>query len=70
MHAVVGKPCNCLDAWPNWRWLSCLMYAIVTGKPYDPLRRAWGEGADYNFRAGGHELRIFLGHTTPREIAR
>ena len=35
------------------------MHRLEVGKPYDPSRRAWPEGADYNFRAGGHELRIF-----------
>ena len=45
------------------------MHTYTVGQLYHPSRRSWGEGADYNFRAGGHELRIFLGHATPREIA-
>jgi hypothetical protein len=44
------------------------MHAHIVGELYSPSRRAWPEGADYNFRAGGHELRIFLGRATPREI--
>jgi hypothetical protein len=45
------------------------MHTYTVGQLYDPRRRSWPEGADYNFRAGGHELRVFLGHATPREIA-
>jgi hypothetical protein len=36
------------------------LHAYEVGKPYDPRRRSWPEGADYNFREGAHELRIFL----------
>jgi hypothetical protein len=46
-----------------------MMHLYAVGQPYDPRRQHWGEGADYNWRAGGHELRVFLGHATPREIA-
>ena len=46
------------------------MHTYIVGQLYDPSRKSWPEGADYNFRAGGgHELRIFLGRTTPGEIA-
>ena len=45
------------------------MHTYIVGQLYDPSRKSWPEGADYNFRAGGHELRIFLGGATPREIA-
>jgi hypothetical protein len=40
---------------------------LQVGKPYDPARRSWPEGADYNFRHGAHELRLFLGRATPSE---
>ena len=43
-------------------------HALAVGQPYDPRRRSWPEAADYNFRAGGHELRIFLAGPTPEEI--
>ena len=45
------------------------MHTYIVGQLYDPSRKSWPEGADYNFRAGGHTLRVFLGHATPREIA-
>jgi hypothetical protein len=44
------------------------LHALEVGKPYDPRRRSWPEGADYNFRSGGHELRIFLAGARPREV--
>jgi hypothetical protein len=44
------------------------MYAIEVGKAYDSHRRRWPEGADYNFRAGGHELSIFLDGATAAEV--
>ena len=44
------------------------LHLFEVGKPYDPRRTVWPEGADYNFRAGGHELRIFLGRATPAEV--
>ena len=40
----------------------------VVGKPYHPARRSWPEGADYNFRGGGHELRIFIGNASRKEV--
>jgi hypothetical protein len=45
------------------------MYRLEVGKSYDPARRRWPEGADYNYRSGGHELRLFLGGATPAEVA-
>jgi hypothetical protein len=45
------------------------MQLLTVGQPYDPARRVWPEGADYNFRGGDHELRIFLTRATPREVA-
>jgi hypothetical protein len=42
--------------------------ALQVGKPYPGGPRAWPEGADYNFRSGGHELRIFLDGATRREV--
>jgi len=44
------------------------LHALQIGKPYDPRRRSWPEGADYNFRFGAHELRIFLAGARPREV--
>jgi hypothetical protein len=45
------------------------MQLLTVGEPYDPRRRSWPEGADYNFRAGQHELRMFVVGPTPKEIA-
>jgi hypothetical protein len=45
------------------------MPVYQVGKPYSPSRRTWGEGADYNFRAGEHELRIFLANASGDEVA-
>ena len=36
------------------------MHLYQVGALHDPSRRSWPEQADYNYRAGGHELRIFL----------
>jgi hypothetical protein len=44
-------------------------HLLAVGKPYSAERWAWPEGADYNFREGGHELRIFLRHATAKEVA-
>jgi hypothetical protein len=44
------------------------MHRLEVGKPYHPVRRSWPEGADYNYRSGGHELRIFLDGATPTEV--
>jgi hypothetical protein len=39
------------------------------GQPYDRTRRSWPEGADYSFRVGGHELRLFMARLSPKEVA-
>jgi hypothetical protein len=44
------------------------MYRLEVGAPYEPSRRRWPEGADYNWRSGGHELRLFLGRATLSEV--
>ena len=44
------------------------LHALEVGKPYDPRLRSWSEGADYNFRSGAHELRIFLARPTRSEV--
>jgi hypothetical protein len=41
---------------------------LRVGSPYDPSRRHWPPGADYNYRAGGHELRLFLQGISKDEI--
>jgi hypothetical protein len=41
---------------------------LMVGKPYHAARRQWPQGADYNFRAGGHELRIFLPNASKTEV--
>jgi hypothetical protein len=43
-------------------------HALHVGKPYSTSRRPWQDGADFNWTSGGHELRIFLGDTSPREV--
>ena len=45
------------------------MCKLEIGQPYVPGCHTWPEGADYNFRSGGHELRIFLANVTSQEIA-
>jgi hypothetical protein len=45
-----------------------LMYRLEVGKPYEPARRRWPEGVDYNYRSGGHELRIILARVTLPEV--
>jgi hypothetical protein len=44
------------------------MYTLEVGKPYHPDGQVWPERAGYSFRLGGHELRIFLGGATRREV--
>jgi hypothetical protein len=41
----------------------------MVGRPYHPGKTAWPEASDYNFRAGGHELRIFLANASKAEVA-
>ena len=45
------------------------MYAYEVGKPYIPGRTNWPEAVEYNYRGGGHELRMFMANPTAREIA-
>jgi hypothetical protein len=42
---------------------------LMVGKLYHPARHSWPEGADYNFRLGSHELRMFVPRATPKEVA-
>jgi hypothetical protein len=44
------------------------MHRLEVGKPYDPARRVWPEGSDYNFRDGGHELRLLLARLSNAEV--
>jgi hypothetical protein len=44
------------------------LHLYSVGRPYDSRRTTWPEGADFNYRGGEHELRIFLEGATPREI--
>jgi hypothetical protein len=44
------------------------MQALFVGKPYHPDRRSWPEGADYNYHASQHELRIFRARAKPEEV--
>jgi hypothetical protein len=44
------------------------MQLLQVGKPYHPGQIHFPEGADYNYRSGEHELRIFLAAPTPREV--
>ncbi len=44
------------------------LHRYQVGQPYIPGRRNWPEVAEYNFRAGAHELRLFLRGLTAREI--
>jgi hypothetical protein len=44
------------------------MHKLEVGKPYHPDGQVWPERSEYSFRLGGHELRIFLGGATRREV--
>lgn len=44
------------------------MHELRVGQPYHPGRKRWPEGAEYNYRAGGHELAIRLSRPMPAEI--
>ena len=44
------------------------MHAYRVGELYSPGHTAWPEGVDYNYRSGGHELRLFYHDPTPKEI--
>lgn len=42
---------------------------LAVGKPYIPGRRNWPDStADYNWRAGGHELRLFVANISKAEL--
>src|SRR6516164_3241328 len=45
------------------------MYAPQVGQPYSSTRHVWPEGADFNYRDGGHELRLFLRDASHAQIA-
>jgi hypothetical protein len=45
------------------------MYLLAVGKPYRPGRRAWAEGANYNYRSGEHGLGMFVADPTLKEVA-
>lgn len=42
-------------------------YALSVGKPYIEGKTNWPEGVEYNYRGGGHELRLFYRDLTPKE---
>ena len=44
------------------------MHLYSVGKPYNPARRSWPPGSQYNFRAGAHELLFFFESPTEREV--
>jgi len=43
------------------------MHLLKVGEPYNPRVRRWPEGANYNFRAGAHELLMFFPAPTAQE---
>jgi hypothetical protein len=45
------------------------LHPLSAGKPFSASRRSWPEGADYNYRSGVHELRLFVANPTPEEVA-
>lgn len=44
------------------------MYKTQVGELYQPNRRSWPEGGQYNFRGGGHERLLSFRNTTKSEI--
>lgn len=44
------------------------LHRYEVGKPYSPTRASWPEAVDYNYRQGGHELRLFWNDPSPNEI--
>ncbi len=44
------------------------MSIYKVGEPYSPTKTHWPEGVDYNYRAGQHELRLFLRTPNRQEI--
>lgn len=45
-----------------------VLHRYEVGKPYSPSRSQWPEMGEYNYRDGGHELRLFLASPSPQEI--
>lgn len=43
-------------------------HMLVVGQPYNPKRSIWPEGAQYNYRAGLHELVLFYRQPRAREV--
>jgi hypothetical protein len=44
------------------------MHIYEVGQLYHPNRTEWPEAVEYNYRAGEHELHLFLADPTPAEI--
>lgn len=44
------------------------MEVLRVGELYIPSRKHWQEGAEYNFSASGHELRLFFATPTVAEV--
>ena len=44
------------------------MEVLRVGDLYIPSRKRWPEGAEYNFSAAGHELRLFFNSPTAAEV--
>ena len=45
-----------------------MIHQYRVGRPYIEGRRNWPEVAEYNFRQGAHELRMFLRNLKPWEV--
>lgn len=44
------------------------MHRYEVGQLYHPKRTTWPEGAQYSYRAGAHELLLFIGSPTEHEV--
>lgn len=44
------------------------MHMYVTGQLYHPNRTSWPEAVEYNYREGGHALRLFFTSPDPGEV--
>jgi hypothetical protein len=44
------------------------LYTLRVGAPYNLGRRSYPEAVQYHYRAGGHELLMWLGRLTPRDV--
>jgi hypothetical protein len=44
------------------------MHRLEVGKPYNPDRKMWPEGNQFNYRSGELELVLFFDQPTPAEI--